>query len=304
MNKEKKTEVKVGLTVLIGLVIFSFIYGWAKNYSFSSDYKNLRVQFETVAGLEIGDLVSVNGVRKGLVESILSKENYALVEIHFKEEVNLKEDATFSVMMLDLMGGKKIEISPGDSNIPIDYSLTQDGKFSGDISTAMATLSSVESDLIDVIFELKTSLKSVNEVFGSNEFKNNITTSLNQISILSKTMNELVKDNKHIISETLENLGEITKKTNMLIDSNSVQVTSIISKFDSTLTSTNHLMSKLNQFSDEIKNSENNIGKLLYDEKLLNDLQLSFSQIKELTEIITEQLKSGGLEVKADVDLF
>ena len=73
---------------------------------------------------------------------------------------------------------------------------------------------------------------------------------------------------------------------------------------DSTVTASNILINKISEFSDEIKNSNNNFGKILYDENLLEDLKLSISQIKEMTGIINEQLKSGGLEVKADVDLF
>ena len=58
------------------------------------------------------------------------------------------------------------------------------------------------------------------------------------------------------------------------------------------------------KIKEEIEKKENNIGKFLYDEQLFSDLKASFEQVNELTKIITEQLKSGGLEVKADVDLF
>ena len=70
------------------------------------------------------------------------------------------------------------------------------------------------------------------------------------------------------------------------------------------MNSSNELILQLTQLSDETRNSQNNLGKILYDENLVNDLKTSLSQIKELTEIINSQLKSGGLEVKADVDLF
>ena len=79
MNEDKKTEVKVGITVLAAIIVFIFIYGWAKNFDLTSNEKNLTIKFETVAGLELGDLVSVNGVRKGLVNSVTTKDNFALV---------------------------------------------------------------------------------------------------------------------------------------------------------------------------------------------------------------------------------
>lgn len=304
MNKEKKTEVKVGVTVFIAIILFVFIYGWAKNFDLSTNDKNLKIKFETVSGLEIGDLVSVNGVRKGLVSSIANKDNYALINVKFNEPVNLKQDATFSVMMLDLMGGKKIEINPGKSEILINYNEIQVGKFAGDISTAMATLSSVESDLIEVISELKTSLYNANKLFSNNELSNNIALSMEQIKLLSTNLNSMIDQNKTILNGTIHNIGELTESTKKLLNDNSENFSSILIKFDSTLTESNKLLKSLNTFSNEISNSENNIGKIMYDKELLKDLQISFKEIKELTKTINKQLKSGGLEVKADVDIF
>ena len=304
MNEDKKTEVKVGITVLAAIIVFIFIYGWAKNFDLTSNEKNLTIKFETVAGLELGDLVSVNGVRKGLVNSITTKDNFALVEVKFNEDVNLKQDATFSVMMLDLMGGKKIEINPGNTELPINFEEIHVGKFAGDISTAMATLSSVETDLIEVIRELKTSLHNANKIFGNEELADNITSSMAQIKLLSTNLNQLLIQNKTIFNETIQNVSKLTESANNLLSDNSEIVSSILIKFDSTLSESNQLLTKLNSFSNEISNSENNIGKILYDEELLNDLQISLKQIKELTKIINEQLRTGGLEVKADVDLF
>lgn len=304
MEKEKKTEIKVGITVLLSLLIFLFIYGWAKNFSLSSEEKILKINFPTAAGLEIGDMVSVNGVKKGLVESITSTSNYAHVSIKFRENVDIREDAIFSIMMLDLMGGKKVEISSGLSANELDYSKTHPGNFAGDISTAMATLSSVETDLVDVISELKISLQGANNIINNPDFSNNITETLEEFKILSQNMNQFLSDNKEIVSETIKNTKEITSKTNLLLDKNSDNLTSVIKNLDSTITSSNSLIKKLTKLSSEVSNSENNLGKILYNEELFNDLKVSIKQLKELTKTINDQLNSGGLEVKADVDLF
>lgn len=304
MKSEKKTEIKVGVTVFVALLLLVLVFGWAKNFSLYSEQQKLNVEFPTVAGLELGDLVSVNGVRKGLVDNITSGLNSAIVTIKFTEEIDLKEDATFSIMMLDLMGGKKIEINSGNTSVPINFSETHSGNFSGDISTAMATLSSVEKDLVEVIRELRLTLENVNYLFNSESFLENVKASAATLNDLTKNMNNILTSNKNVIEEILVNTKELTNKSNMLIDNNEKQIYSILSNLDSTLISSNLLMTKLNKISDEIVNSENNIGKLLYDENLFNELVISLQQIKEMTTIINQQLKNGGLEVKADVDLF
>jgi phospholipid/cholesterol/gamma-HCH transport system substrate-binding protein len=304
MNEEKKTEIKVGITVFVAIILFLLIYGWAKNINVSSDEKLLFIEFPTVAGLEIGDLVSVQGVRKGLVNTIEADNNSALVTIKLNEEVELKEDAQFSIMMLDLMGGKKIEISAGTSSSIIDYSKVQKGVFAGDISTAMATLHSVEADLIATLSELKTSLEYANNFIGDNNFSNNLKESVKQLNLLTYNINNLVTTNKESLNSAITNTKEITESTKILLEGNSSRFSSVLIKLDSTLSVSNHLISDFSRFTTEVMNSQNNLGKIIYDQELLTNLQNSLKQIEELTTIINKQLKSGGIEVKADIDLF
>ena len=65
MKEQKKTEIKVGITVLVGLFVLLWVLGWAKNFSFDSNEKRVSVEFETVAGLNVGDQVSIKGIKKG-----------------------------------------------------------------------------------------------------------------------------------------------------------------------------------------------------------------------------------------------
>ena len=112
MKDQRKTEIRVGITIVVGLLIFIWILGWAKNFSLNPSENYLNIKFNNASGLEIGDDVTVNGVRKGNVEDIKVEGQSVIVKISLDNDVNLKEDAKFGISMLDLMGGKKVEISP------------------------------------------------------------------------------------------------------------------------------------------------------------------------------------------------
>ncbi|MBK8946495.1 MAG: MCE family protein [Ignavibacteriae bacterium] len=304
MNEEKKIELKVGITIFIALILLALIFGWARNFNLSSENLLLNVKFNTVAGLEVGDLVSVNGVKKGYVESINSEENSALVKIHFTESPNLNEDATFSIMMLDLMGGKKIEILNGTSQNKINFDKTYYGKFSGDISTVMATLNSVEDDLISVIKDLKTSLHFINSNFSNDEFKFNLHNSISNLQSVTKNLNELIIINKSDISQIIDNTKNLTNQTNDFISENKTLVNELLKQSNKSLQNADSLVQNINKIADETVSGKNNIGKILYDENLFNNLKESLEQLKKLTNTLNNQLDNGGLEVKADVDLF
>ena len=150
MKDERKTEIRVGLTVLIGILVFIWILGWAKNFSIKSNEHFVKVRFTNVSGLEIGDQVTVNGMRKGYVKEMLVEPNNVLVELSIENDVQLKEDATFAISMLDLMGGKKIEVFPGTSLNTYDNKKISEGKFYADIPSVMSLFGSVQDDLVTV----------------------------------------------------------------------------------------------------------------------------------------------------------
>jgi hypothetical protein len=131
-----------------------------------------------------------------------------------------------------------------------------------------------------------------------------LTQAAENLKNLTHNLNELLSNNNDAVTESIKNIEMVSSKTNELLDENSQKINSILVNLDSTLVSSNNILNDISVFTQEIKDSNNNIGKMMYDEELLEDLKVSIKQVRELTELITEQLKSGGLEVKADVDLF
>lgn len=174
MRNERKTEIKVGLTVLVSIFIFIWILGWAKNFSINSNSKIVKVRFTNVSGLEIGDQATVNGLRKGYVDDMKVEPNNVLVEISLDNDVILKEDATFAISMLDLMGGKKIEIFPGNSSQVYDLSKVSEGLFYADIPSVLSLLGSMQDDFVTVLKDVKLSLSSVNKYLTDEKLSSDV----------------------------------------------------------------------------------------------------------------------------------
>lgn len=304
MRDQRKTEIKVGITVFIGIVILLWVYSWAKNLTINAGRKELLIEFNTVAGLEIGDPVTINGVRKGYVDDIKISNSKVDVLVNLDPDVVLKEDAKFYVMMLDLMGGKKIEINPGVSQNLINYSINQKGEFLGDISTAMAALGSVESDLVDVIREIKISLSYINQSLADTQLNKDLKNSLMNLSILTNNLNTLIVDNKDEINKLLRNGIELTNSVNSLIESNKDTISLTINSLKQTLDKSQQLIAQLNDFFDKTNKGENNLGKVINDQEIIDDLKASMQQLKELMKLLLEQLKSNGIKVDANINLF
>lgn len=304
MKNQKKTEIKVGITVVVGILIFLWIFGWAKNFNIDSNRKKLTIEFNSVAGLEKGDAATINGVRKGFVDDIEVKGNKVIVKVNLDRDVKIMQDATFSILMLDLMGGKKIEIKPGISNTPIDFTKIQKGKFSGDISTAMAALSSVQEDLVSVIKEVKVSLKSMNKLFANTSFTEEVQTSVKNLSDLTGKLNIVLTENRNNLKSLIEQGNKISKSANEMLKENQEAIKQTLKNAQSVVASTDTLVKRINSFTVETKGQKNNLGKLLYDKDLITKLNKSMEQINQLTKILVKQLKGDGVNVDANISIF
>ncbi|WP_337865602.1 MlaD family protein [Ignavibacterium sp.] len=301
MKDERKTEIKVGITVLAAILIFLWIFGWAKNISIRSAENLIKVSFKNVAGLEIGDPVTINGFRKGYVNDMKVLPNEVIVEIAIDNDITLKEDARFSISMLDLMGGKKVEIYPGEASASLNLNEIHHGIFLSDIPAVMSLLGSVQDDLVTVLKDVKITLSSMNNYLTDESLSLDIKQSLKNLNTLTSEVNELIKQNKENFKQLTENVVTLTDKTNNLIRNNEQNLTDLLKNLNEVTNKSNKLLNDINKLTDETFSKKNNLGKLLYDEEMMRDIKATLKQVNELTSILIEQLKGKGVNVDANI---
>ncbi len=304
MKNERKTEIKVGITVVVGILIFIWILGWAKNWSLSSNYKDVYVKFNNVSGLEVGDYVVVNGVKKGFVNDFKIEGEDVVVDLRINKDVKLKKDAKFFISMLDLMGGKKVEINKGTSPEPLDLSKVHSGKFLADIPTVMSMVGTVKDDLFETLMDIKVTLKSLNKYLTDSDLQKDIKTSLKNFRDISQRLNVILDNNRDNINKLAENSAELTGRAKEFISKNEENFTVMITEMRSVLKQTDSLLQKANKFTDETKEKKNNLGKLMYDKEVYNNLSQSVERLSKISKLLLDQLNSKGIKVDADVNLF
>lgn len=301
MKDEARREVKVGLTVFIGILIFVFVIMWAKNLSMDSEHQTLVVKFPTVSGLHEKDAVSVNGLNKGFVQNIKIDGNGVLVTLNLDSDVKLQKDATFSVVMLDLMGGKKVEISSGSSAEKLDFNEVQRGRFLGDFSTAMAMFTNVEEDLIDIIHETKQITISLNDFINKDNLSGKLTVTLDNVNKTLKSVENVLEENKSNLNLLVSNSAEMSDSIKIFWTKNNSELTELLRSSSQSVKSADSLIRKMDSLITQTKAEKNNAGKLLYDSKLFDQLKNTLEQLNELTKIVNKQLKNEGLNVKTHI---
>lgn len=304
MKNDKKTELKVGITIFFAILVLFLIIAWAKNISISATRTYVDIKFDNASGLEVGDNVTVNGVRKGNVEGIKISGQTVIVTVAIDSETELREDAKFYIGMLDLMGGKKVEINPGASPKELNYSMLQNGTYLMDISSAMASMGSLTEDLPKLISKVNETLDGLNSIVNDEGLRTNLTKSLNNLSVISEDLKILIKANDQKLEELLTNTNNLIGNSNEFIEKNSGNIENSLAQIQSLLSKSDTLITGVTQILNETKSGENNIGKLLYDKELFSEIEATVKTLNELTKVLNDQLKNEGVNVKAKIKLF
>ena len=201
MTKEKRTDVSVGLTVLIGIAILFFGIAWAKNWGFRGHEQTLRAVFPTAGGLEPGDPVMVNGIKRGTVRGIELRQSDVIVTMMLSEQADLKRDARASIAMLELMGGKKVELIPGASSEPLPPNALISGNYSGDISSLVAMLTSVSVTMESIAGKTDTLFTSLNSILGGDELKGKMNVTLDRANATLKSVGSTAEQLNTLLAE-------------------------------------------------------------------------------------------------------
>ncbi|HLG32008.1 MAG TPA: MlaD family protein [Ignavibacteriaceae bacterium] len=301
MKDQRKTEIKVGITVVVGILIFIWILGWAKNFQLASSEIELKILFSNVSGLQIGNDVTVNGIKKGFVKDYYIEQNNVIVIVSLYNTVDLRTDAVFKIEMTDLMGSKKIEIYPGQSTEALDITATQTGVFQSDLTGLMTSLGSMESDFKIIIEDIKKSLSSVNTYLLDDKIKADLKSTLSNMNEVSEKLNTMITQNQNDFREIVTNTKDITSETKEFLRTNSDNLNGSIMQLNSLLKKSDSLFTKMNYLADETISGNNNLGKILYNDSLMVNLSQTMQQVNELTKIILYQLQNDGFKVDADI---
>lgn len=204
----ENSEIKVGLFMLVGLVFFGLIIIilGGNQFVFSKKYI-LSAQFKQAQGLGSGSIVSLAGISVGHVKELkFSRESNAIkVYLSLNEDFQdqITSEAIASVKTQGALGDKYIYITPSPTGRPLQDGQTLKVDDKPDFLEAISERSEDFKGAGDIINELSSLLKNINDQNRSALLMENLTRT-------SKNLSQLTGDPD--VKKTLIHLGNILKK--------------------------------------------------------------------------------------------
>ncbi len=184
-------QIKVGIFVVVGIVIMciSIVLLGDDQVSFGGTYE-LRVKLLQVQGLNAGSMASLSGLRVGNVERIEfaadSQDLVAILKVDRQFQKRITEGATAQVKTLGALGDRYVYINPGPLEAqPLKDGATLPSDGGEDLLDIIAKRGSELGNVVDVINEMNTLLKNINDENRSKLLMDNLIGASQQLKLLA-----------------------------------------------------------------------------------------------------------------------
>lgn len=116
ISKYKFETVIGSLVICIAGVFLWQIFSSGNVRSINSNGIKMTAKFTNVDGIEIGSDVKIGGVKVGIItDKILDRETYrAILTLSVNKDIKIPTDSNAAVVSSGLLGGKYIDIKPGN----------------------------------------------------------------------------------------------------------------------------------------------------------------------------------------------
>ena len=298
MKEQQRNEIKVGLTVVVGLLILLAGFSVFKDWSIGRSEYAVKIHFPHSAGLESGDEVAVNGVQSGKVSSVELENGGVLVTALIESDVQVYEDAQPVIQMLELMGGKKIEIRQGGDGKPVGPDDVLEGSVDPDISGALGLLGQMKGDVQNIAMQSDSLLRNLNAIVGDKRFIGSLKETAANLHVLSAELRLYMTRNSDNINDLTVNLTSLTGRVDTMLVALQPAIEGSLEKSDRVLTGADSLIADVHGLVREIRDSRGMLHTAIHDTSLVGRMDRMLMKLDTLTTILIEG------EFNTHIDLF
>jgi len=311
LNVSRSTEIRVGLVSIaaIALLIAGIMIG--KGVSLGPNNRTLMFRMPASSGLEGGSPVVVNGVKRGRVTDVVNDKGSVLVKADIDDASDLREDASAVVTILEITGGKKIEITPGTSAKPFDINNEMPTTVAADLSGLVTSLGEVSGDAITLVRRLDTISAALTDLLRDGSFSTDVKSITSDGAVFVTDLKTWFQRNKDPLTTSVRDLREITSQLRESVNRNEPKVSQIVARTDKVLLSleatlakadgaivgADSLIARINSIVQDVRTNKSLLNMLMYDDKVVGKLDTTLLSIRK----VLRDLGRKGVNVNVEL---
>jgi len=278
---ERGNEVRVGVTItLAGLLLVLGIL-WLGGVKLGTQTYEFSVVFPEVAGLLVGDRVTVAGISSGEILSLELTNGKVLADVRLSSGIRVPVDSRISVSTYGLIGTKVIAIRPGESKEYIQPGATVTGYYDQGLGDVVAEMG-------HALTEIRSVLSKADEAISDVETRKRVGQTLENAALASEDLKNAVADFRATAAELRSFVEDNEAGVATTVDSLSVAS----ARFAALTTELKTISASLDTIMSRIERGEGSLGKVIGDETAHDEFVAAVREVRELVAQIRENPKS------------
>jgi len=197
-----KTEAKVGLFITLSLI---FLFGLLSQLSsFDNFFKKsypILAKIEDGSGLKPKAKVKLKGVDIGYVNDIVLENNDVVTHLMIDEGVKIPADSILTVSQDSLLGGKFLDIKPGQSSEILKPNMLLEKQ------ERQSSIADASTSADQAFQEIKLLVQDIRDIFNSGG-KNDLKQTLDNIKEFTDLLASISKEDNRTIHEIIHNANK------------------------------------------------------------------------------------------------
>ena len=287
------TAAKVGAFAVLMVAAAWLIYNFVSKRAAGDDGYVVYVLMKDASGIARHSQVKMAGIPVGQIESIRLQDGQARVDMRVRADIALYEDAAAGKVASSLLGEYYMSLTPGTEG----RTQLEDGDRIKYVIEAPTT-DDLLKQVADIAKDVKTVSAALAEAIGSEEGKQNLKDTLENLAQVTDALNQTVRENRETIhsiltridtitaqgqpevAQILENVRETTREVRQMVaqaqgtaEGQPGEVRQIVDKVNRASTSLENALENLETVSERLERGEGTLGRLTKDEKLIDEVE-------------------------------
>ena len=280
--KNAGAEIKVGLFVLAGIIILTYMSVKVGKFDFGrkKGYE-IFAYFDNASGLNIDVPVEIAGIEVGRVKDIGLERRKAKITMRIAPDTSIPSDSKAFIRTKGILGDKFIQIIPGKPESPP----IKDGERIVDTYTP-TDIDQLINTIGEVALDIRKVSRSLGNVLGGKEGEDKMRQILDNITTSTASLNRIIEDNEKRISSLLINFSEFSKDIKDVSHANKEYINRIVIDIKETTTQLKEAVEAFSMIAKKIERGEGTLGKLIHDTTTIEDLNETLASLKRVSEKI------------------
>lgn len=257
-------EFKVGvLVVFVSALIGGMSLKVAEGPGVLGGAQDYHFVVDNAGGLVKQGAVKMAGIKVGIIDDIVLKDNRAKVILTLDSGVELDENTRVVLKSDGILGDRHVELIPAkDKGAPLEGGAQiTTGEMSGGLDSVVSDVSKVASSLNELMRVLNKAVAEGDETTRVGRIMKNIET-------LSSDLAQISADNKEQLGAIIDRIDSIARNIDENIDAE-------------TLAGVRRSIENIEDVTEKINNGEGTLGRLINDEETVVELNSAIVNVNK-----------------------